>query len=261
MSKIIYKTSEEIELIRKSGDLLSRTLGELARIIQPGVTTKALDDLARTFIQDHGGSPAFLNYEGFPYSLCISINDKVVHGFPGDDTLKDGDIISVDGGVNLNGYISDSAYTFAVGEVSEAVKNLLSVTREALDAGIAEAVIGRRIGDISYAIEQTVLPHGYGIVKDLVGHGVGIHLHEKPEVPNFGRRGSGIKLEQGMVLAIEPMINLGRAGVRFWEDGWTVSTVDGKPSAHFEHTVAIAKGQSDVLTTFSYIQEVLDKNN
>lgn len=259
MSKLIYKSEEDIEQIRKSADVLSKTLAEIAKQIKPGVKTIDLDKLAFTFIQDHGGTPAFLNYNGFPYSLCISMNDQIVHGFPGTYELKEGDIISVDGGVVLNGYISDSAYTFAVGPVAPEVEQLLTVTKESLIKGVEQAVVGKRVGDISFAVQEHVRSYGYGIVKELVGHGVGIHLHEKPEVPNYGQRGKGTKLERGMVIAIEPMINLGKAGVRFWEDGWTVSTIDGKPSAHFEHTVAINKGKADVLTTFAYIEEVLNK--
>jgi len=259
MSKLIYKSEEDIEQIRKSADVLSRTLAEIAKEIKPGVKTISLDKLAYTFIQDNGGTPAFLNYNGFPYSLCISVNDQIVHGFPGPYELVEGDIISVDGGVVLNGYISDSAYTFAVGEVSAEVDQLLHVTKESLHKGVEQAVAGRRVGDISFAVQEHVNAYGYGIVKELVGHGVGIQLHEKPEVPNYGQRGKGTKLERGMVIAIEPMINLGKAGVKFWDDGWTVSTIDAKPSAHFEHTVAINKGKPDILTTFSYIEEVLNK--
>lgn len=261
MSKLILKTGEQIELIRKSADLLSRTLGELAKLIQPGVKTIDLDKVAYEFIHDHGATPAFLNYNGFPYSLCISVNDQIVHGFPGEYVLKEGDIISVDGGVVLNGYISDSAYTFAVGEVSPEVRRLLQVTREALDLGVAQAIVGRRVGDISYAVQEHIDKFGYGIVKELVGHGVGVELHEKPEVPNYGRRGNGPKLTEGMVIAIEPMVNLGRPGVKFWDDGWTVSTNDAKPSAHFEHTVAVSKGKADVLTSFSYIENYLNKKH
>jgi len=261
MSKIIYKSKEDIEGIRKSGDLLSRTLGEIAKEIKAGVKTKALDKIGRTFIQDHGAEPAFLNYSGFPFSLCISPNDQIVHGFPGEYVIKEGDIISVDCGVILDGFISDSAYTFEVGEVSAQVKQLLAVTKASLNLGIEQAVVGNRIGDIAYAIENHVDQFGYGIVRELVGHGVGIALHEKPEVPNYGKRGTGTKLSEGIVIAIEPMINLGKAGVKFWEDGWTVSTIDGQPSAHFEHTVAIAKGKADVLTTFAYVEEVLNKKD
>ncbi len=261
MSKVILKTGEQIEMIRQSADLLSRTLGELAKKIQPGVKTIELDKLAYEYIHDHGATPAFLNYNGFPFSLCISVNDQIVHGFPGDHVLKDGDIISVDGGVALNGYISDSAYTFSVGEVSAEVDKLLQVTKESLELGVAQAVVGKRVGDVSFAIQEHVDRFGYGIVKELVGHGVGIELHEKPEVPNYGRRGNGSKLIEGMVIAIEPMVNLGRPEVKFWDDGWTVSTIDAKPSAHFEHTVAVSKGKADVLTSFAYIENYLNEKH
>ncbi len=261
MSKIIYKTAEEIELIRQSAQLVSKTLGEVAKIVKPGVKTIELDRLAETFIRDNGGVPAFLNFHGFPYSLCISPNDQVVHGFPGEHVLTEGDLISVDCGVVLNGFYGDSAYTFAIGEVSDEVKSLMRVTQECLVKGVEKAVVGMRVGDIGFAVQQHAEAHGYGVVKELVGHGVGAKLHEKPEVPNYGKRGSGAKLEEGMVIAIEPMINAGKAGVKFWKDGWTVSTVDGKASAHYEHTVAVRKGVPDVLSTFSYIEEVLAKNN
>ncbi|WP_118193199.1 type I methionyl aminopeptidase [Albibacterium indicum] len=261
MSKVILKSKEQIELIRKSCDLLSKTLGELAKNIQPGIRTIKLDDIAREFIYDHGAKPAFLNYNGFPYSLCISVNDQVVHGFPGEYVLKEGDIISVDGGVVLEGYVSDSAYTFGVGEISEEVESLLRITKESLYIGIDQAVVGKRVGDISYSIQNHIEKYGYGIVKELVGHGVGVNLHEKPEIPNYGRRGNGIKLVEGMVVAIEPMVNLRKAGVKFWDDGWTVSTIDGMPSAHFEHTVAISKGRPEILTTFSYIEDILSKKH
>lgn len=257
MSKINYKSVEEIELIRESSLLVSKTLGEIAKVIKPGVKTIELNKLAETFIRDNKGVPAFLNYNGFPYSLCISLNDQVVHGFPGEHVLQPGDLLSVDCGVVLNKYYGDSAYTFAVGEVSDEVKTLMRVTKECLYLGIEKAVAGLRIGDIGYAVQEHAEKHKFGVVKELVGHGVGLKLHEKPEVPNYGKRGSGIKLEEGMVIAIEPMINAGRAGVKFWDDGWTVSTVDGKASAHYEHTVAVCKGKADVLSTFSYIEEVL----
>ncbi|MDN3579335.1 type I methionyl aminopeptidase [Mucilaginibacter flavus] len=262
MSKIIYKSAEEIELIRESALLVSRTHAEVAKIIGPGVTTIELDRLAETFIRDNGGIPAFLNYGGFPYSLCISLNDQVVHGFPGKHVLVEGDLVSVDCGAILNGFVGDSAYTFAIGEVSDTVKKLMRVTKECLDLGVAKAVVGMRIGDIGYAIQEHAEKNGFGVVKELVGHGVGVKLHEKPEVPNYGKRGSGIKLEEGMVIAIEPMINAGRAGVKFWDDGWTVSTVDKKASAHYEHTVAIGKGKPDILSTFDFVENVLkEKNN
>ncbi|WP_423148860.1 type I methionyl aminopeptidase [Rubrolithibacter danxiaensis] len=259
MPKINYKSAEQVEAIRKSSLLLSKTNAEIAKAIKPGVKTIELDKIAEAYIRDNGGIPAFLNHNGFPGSLCISVNDQVVHGFPGTYELKDGDIISVDCGVILDKYISDSAYTFPVGEVTSEVKKLLQVTQECLSLAIQKAVVGNRIGDIGFAVQEHAEKNGFGVVKELVGHGVGLKLHEKPEVPNYGKRGSGIKLEEGMVLAIEPMINLGRAGVKFWKDGWTVSTSDGKPSAHFEHTVAIKKGKADVLTTFEYIEEVLEQ--
>ncbi|RYY36362.1 MAG: type I methionyl aminopeptidase [Sphingobacteriaceae bacterium] len=261
MPKIHYKSAEEIELIRQSAQLVAKTLGEIAKVIGPGVTTLKLNELAETYIRDNGGIPAFLNFHGFPYSLCISLNDQVVHGFPSKKALVEGDMVSVDCGVILNKYYGDSAFTFAIGEVDETTKTLMRVTRECLDKGIEKAVVGMRIGDIAYAVQEHAEKHKFGVVKELVGHGVGLELHEKPEVPNYGKRGSGIKLEEGMVIAIEPMINAGRAGIKFWDDGWTVSTVDGKPSAHYEHTVAVKKGQADVLSTFSYVDDVLKEKN
>jgi methionyl aminopeptidase len=262
MPKIQYKSAEEIELIRLSSMLVAKTHGEVAKVIGPGVKTIELNKLAETFIRDNGGIPAFLNYGGFPYSLCISLNDQVVHGFPGQHVLTDGDLVSVDCGVILNKYYGDSAFTFAIGEVSDQVKKLMRVTRECLDLGIEKAVVGNRIGDIGYAVQEHAENNGFGVVKELVGHGVGLQLHEKPEVPNYGKRGAGIKLEEGMVIAIEPMINGGRAGVKFWNDGWTVSTVDGKASAHYEHTVAVKKGKADILSSFEYVDNVLkEKNN
>ncbi|MFD1630872.1 type I methionyl aminopeptidase [Pseudopedobacter beijingensis] len=259
MSKVIFKTAEEIELIRESSLLVSKTLAEIAKVIAPGVSTIKLNSLAEEFMRDNGAIPAFLNYHGFPYSLCISLNDQVVHGFPGKYELKDGDIVSVDCGVIKNKFFGDSAYTFAVGEISEEAKRLLQVTQECLRLAVDKAVTGNRIGDIAYACQEQAESNGFGVVRELVGHGVGKELHEKPEVPNYGKRGSGMKLQEGMVIAIEPMINSGKAGVKFWDDGWTVSTIDGKLSAHFEHTVAIAKGKPDILSTFSYIEEVINK--
>ena len=257
MSKINYKSVEEIELIRESSLLVAKTLGEIAKVIRPGIKTIELNKLAETFIRDNGGVPAFLNYSGFPYSLCISLNDQVVHGFPGKYELVEGDLVSVDCGVLMNKYYGDSAYTFAIGEVSEQVEKLMRVTKECLYLGIDKAVAGMRVGDIGAAVQEHAEKNGFGVVKELVGHGVGTHLHEKPEVPNYGRRGSGIKLEEGMVIAIEPMINAGRAGVKFWDDGWTVSTSDKKPSCHYEHTVAIRKGKDDILSSFAFVDEVL----
>ena len=259
MSKIIYKSAEEIELIRESSLLVSKTHAEIAKVIGIGVTTKYLNKIAEEFIRDQQAIPAFLNYHGFPYTLCISLNDQVVHGFPSNYELREGDIVSVDCGVIKNNYFGDSAYTFTIGNVAEETLKLLSVTKECLQLAIDKAIVGNRIGDIGYAVQEHAEKNGYGVVKELVGHGVGKMLHEKPEVPNYGKRGSGIKLEEGMVIAIEPMINAGRAGVKFWDDGWTVSTIDGKPSAHFEHTVAIKKGKADVLSTFKDIEEVLNK--
>jgi len=257
MSKINYRSAEEIELIRESSLLVSKTLGEMAKLIRPGIKTIDLNKHAETFIRDNGGVPAFLNYNGFPYSLCISLNNQVVHGFPSQHVLVEGDLVSVDCGVVKHKYYGDSAYTFAVGEVSETTKKLMQVTKECLILGVEKAVAGLRIGDIGFAVQEHAEKNNFGVVKELVGHGVGTRLHEKPEVPNYGKRGAGIKLEEGMVIAIEPMINAGRAGVRFWDDGWTVSTSDGKVSAHYEHTVAISKGKPDILSTFSYIEEIL----
>lgn len=259
MSKIYYKSPEEIELIRESSLLVSKTLAEVAKVIGPGITTKKLNDLAETFIKDHGAIPAFLNYNGFPYSLCISPNEQVVHGFPGEYVIQEGDLISVDCGVILNKYFGDSAYTFSIGEIDAEKQKLVEVTKECLRLAIEKAVVGSRIGDVGYAVQAHAEANGFGVVKELVGHGVGVQLHEKPEVPNYGKRGSGIKLEEGMVIAIEPMINAGTAGVKFWSDGWTVTSKDNRPSAHFEHTVAVKKGHADVLSTFSVIEEVLNK--
>lgn len=261
MSKIHYKNLEEIEKIRESDLLVSKTLAEVAKIIGEGVKTIQLNKLAEEFIRDHGGIPAFLNYNGFPYSLCISLNDQVVHGFPGEYVIKDGDIVSVDCGVVLNDFVGDSAYTFPIGNVDPETLRLLKVTKECLYLAIDKAVVGMRIGDVGYAVQEHAEKNGFGVVKELVGHGVGFKLHEKPEVPNYGRRGSGIKLEEGMVIAIEPMINGGKAGVKFWDDGWTVSTIDKKPSAHYEHSVAVKKGKADVLSTFQYIEEVLKQKD
>lgn len=254
---LYYKTNEEIEQIRLSSLLVSRTHAEVARVIAPGVTTLALDKIAEEFIRDNGGIPAFKGYNGFPFSLCISVNEQVVHGFPGKYELRDGDIVSVDCGVVMNGWFGDSAYTFAIGEVKPQVLNLLKVTKECLTKGIANAVVGKRLGDVGEAIQEHAEKNGYSVVRELVGHGIGKSLHESPEVPNYGKRGSGIKLQEGLVIAIEPMINLGKKGVRQEADGWTITTTDRQPSAHFEHTVAVKAGKPDVLSTFDYIEEVL----
>ncbi len=256
---IQYKTEDEIELLRKSSLLVGKTLAEVAKILKPGVSTKALDELAETYIRDHSALPGFKGYGGFPATLCISINDEVVHGIPGSRVIQDGDIVSIDCGTYKDGYYGDSAYTFAVGNVREEVRLLLQRTKESLYLAIEQAVVGKRVGDIGYAVQNYCEQFGYGIVRDLVGHGVGKNLHEKPEVPNFGRRGIGTKLKEGMVLAIEPMITLGDYNVKQDADGWTIRTVDGLPAAHFEHDVAIRKGKADVLSTFNYIEEVLKK--
>lgn len=258
---IIYKSSEEIELIRESSQLVAKTLAEVAKVIAPGVTTLALDKLAYEFISDNGATPAFLNYGGFPNSLCISPNEQVVHGIPGKYVIKEGDIISVDCGVIKNKYFGDSAYTFAIGDITEEQQKLLKVTQECLSIGIEHAIVGNRTGDIGFAIQDFAQKNGFGVVRELVGHGVGVALHEKPDVPNYGKKGTGAKLEEGMVIAIEPMINAGMASVKFWPDGWTVTTKDNKASAHFEHTVAIKRGKADILSTFSFIEEVLNQKS
>ncbi|TDH26857.1 type I methionyl aminopeptidase [Segetibacter sp. 3557_3] len=258
---IHYKTDAEIELMRKSNLLVSQAIAEVAGFLKPGVTTKQANDLAETVIRDNGGVPSFLNYRGFPFAACISVNDAVVHGFPTSDVLKDGDVVSVDLGVFMNNFHGDSAYTFALGEVDEAVLNLLRVTKASLYKGIEKAHHGNRIGDIAFAIQDyTEKVHGYGVVRELVGHGIGKSLHEDPQMPNFGKRGNGPKLKEGMVLAIEPMINLGVKEVFYDDDGWTVRTKDRKPSAHYEHSVAIRKSGADILSSFAGI-EVAEKSN
>jgi methionyl aminopeptidase len=256
---IIYKTDEEIEKIRKSSLLVGKTLAEVAKHIKPGVKTIDLDKLAEEFILDHNAKPAFKGYNGFPSTLCISINEQVVHGFPGKRELKDGDIVSVDCGTIMNGYYGDSAYTFSVGEVKPEIILLLNTTKESLYKGIEDAVAGKRLGDIGFEIQSYVESFGFSVVRDLVGHGVGKNLHEKPEVPNYGRRGSGIKLQDGLVIAIEPMINMGKYQVIQESDGWTIRTADRMPSAHFEHTVAVRKDRADILSSFVEIEEVINK--
>lgn len=257
---IPIKTNEEIEIQRKSSLLVGKTLAEVAKLIRPGVTTRELDQVADTFIHDHGAVPGFKGYGGFPAALCISVNDEVVHGIPGDRILKNGDIVSIDCGTLMNGFYGDSAYTFPVGEVNEEVLKLLERTKDSLYLAIEQTVSGKRIGDIGYAVQTYVEEFGYSVVRDLVGHGVGRNLHEKPEVPNYGRRGSGIKLKSGMVLAIEPMINLGVKEVIQDKDGWTIRTADAKPSAHFEHNVVVRNGKADILSTFEDIEKVLNIN-
>jgi methionyl aminopeptidase len=258
---VYYKTDEEIELIRESSLLVGKTLAEVAKAIKPGITSLDLDKIAEEFIRDNGAVPGFKGYNSFPNSLCISVNEQVVHGIPNVKELKEGDIISVDCGVLKNGFYGDSAYTFAVGEIKTELKKLLEVTKECLNKGVEMAVAGKRIGDISAAIQEYAEKNGFSVVRELVGHGLGRNLHEGPEVPNYGKRGRGMKLQQGLVLAIEPMINLGKKEVMQDKDGWTIITADKKPSAHFEHDVAIRNGKADVLSTFEYIEEVLKNKN
>jgi methionyl aminopeptidase len=256
---LYLKTDEEIGLLRESNLLVSRTLAELAALIKPGISTLYLDRIAETFIRDHGAVPAFKGYGGFPNTLCTSVNEEVVHGIPSDYILRDGDIISVDCGVILNGWYGDSAYTFEVGEVAPEVKRLLDYTKASLEEGVRKAVAGNRIGDISHAVQSKAESGGYTVVRELVGHGLGKKLHESPEVPNYGKSGTGPKMQKGLVICVEPMINAGSKETVQLRDGWTVRTADGKPSAHFEYAVAVDKDKADVLTTFEFIEEVLNK--
>ena len=255
---IYLKTPEEIALLRASNQLVGKTLAEVAKYIKVGVTTLELDKIAEDFIRTNGAVPGFLGYGGFPNTLCVSVNDQVVHGIPSNYALKEGDIVSVDCGVLQNGYYGDSAYTFCVGKVDEKVKKLLKITKESLSLGIDSAQHGNRIGDIGFAIQQHCQKAGFSVVRKLVGHGVGRNLHEDPEVPNFGKKGQGVLLKEGMVIAIEPMINMGNRDVVQEKDGWTIRTIDRKPSAHFEHTIAVRKGKAEILSTFDYIEEVLN---
>lgn len=254
---IHYKTSEEVLKIKESADILGRAHGEIAKHVKKGVKTSFLDKVAEEFIRDHGAVPSFKGYNGFPSSLCISVNEVVVHGFPSEYELKDGDIISIDCGVFHQGFHSDSAYTYPIGEVSPSVLALLRATRDSLYLGIDQAIAGNRIGDIGHAIQKFVEAKGYTVVRELVGHGLGRKLHEAPEVPNYGKKGSGPLLKQGMVIAIEPMINLGSRNIVQERDGWTIRTADRKPSAHYEHTVAIFEDRTEVLTTHKYIEEIV----
>jgi methionyl aminopeptidase len=256
---LYFKTDEEVGLLKESNMLVSRTLAEVARYIGPGVTTLYLDSIAETFIRDHNAVPAFKGYGGFPNTLCTSVNDEVVHGIPSNYKLKEGDIISVDCGATLNGWVGDSAYTFAVGEIKEEIRRLLDYTKASLEEGVKAAIAGNRVGDISYAVQSKAESGGYSVVRELVGHGIGRKMHEPPEVPNFGKTGTGPKMEKGLVICIEPMINLGRKETVQMRDGWTIKTADGKPSAHFEYAVAVNKGKANVLTTFKFIEEVLNK--
>lgn len=254
---IKIKTLEEIELMRESALIVSKTLGMLASEVKPGVTTLQLDGMAETFIRDHGAVPGFLGLYDFPNSLCMSPNAQVVHGIPNNTPLVEGDIISIDCGALKNGFYGDHAYTFEVGEVEAETKKLLQVTKESLYVGIREFKIGNRVGDVGYAIQQYTESRGYGVVRELVGHGLGREMHEDPEMPNYGKRGRGKKFVEGMVVAIEPMINLGTRRIKQLKDGWTILTADNKPSAHFEHDVAIIDGKPEILSTFAYIYEAL----
>lgn len=254
---IYLKTDEEIELMRESNRLVGMTHGELSKHIRPGITTLELDKIADEFIRDHGAVPSFLGYGGFPNSICTSVNDHVVHGIPNNIPLKEGDIVSIDIGTVKNEYNGDSAYTYCVGEVSDEIKKLLRVTRESLYIGIEQAKEGNRIGDIGNAIQTYCEKLGYTVVRELVGHGIGRKMHEAPEVPNYGRRGTGPLIKNGMCIAIEPMINMGSKNVVFESDGWTVRTKDRKPSAHFEHTIAVRNGKADILSTFEFIKDNL----
>ena len=260
--KIFLKTEDEIELMRRANQLVGKTLGELAKHIKPGVTTLQLDKIADEFIRDHGAIPTFKDFPNpygapFPASICTSVNDAVVHGVPNNETvLKDGDIVSIDCGTLLDGFNGDSAYTFCVGEVSEEVKKLLRTTREALYLGIENAVAGRHLGDISSAVQEHCEKEGYGVVRELTGHGIGREMHEDPQVPNYGRRGNGVMLKAGMCIAIEPMITMGDRNIYMMPDRWTIRTRDGKPAAHFEHTIAIRQGKAEILSSFDEIENI-----
>ena len=254
---VTIKSKKEIELMREAGKMLEEVHNKLADFIKPGISTLEIDQFGEKAIRDLGCVPNFLNYNGYPASICVSVNDEVVHGIPGDIVLKEGDIVSVDCGTYMNGFCGDSAYTFCVGEVDEEVRNLLKVTKEALYIGIQNAVQGKRIGDIGYAIQQYCESHSYGVVREFVGHGIGKEMHEDPQVPNYGKRGYGTLLKKGLCIAIEPMITLGNRQVIMERDGWTVRTRDRKCAAHFEHTIAVGAGEADILSSFKFIEEVL----
>jgi len=257
---ILIKTAEEIELMRRSNLLVSRTLAEVAKYIRPGISTGKLDRVAETYIRDHGAVPGFLGYQGYPKTLCTSVNSQVVHGIPSDKViLKEGDLVSVDCGVLLDGYYGDSAYSFEVDGVSEDIRSLLKTTRECLQLGVQQAVEGKRTGDIGHAVQRHAESNGFSVVREMVGHGLGRSMHEPPEVPNYGRRGTGPKLRKGMVICIEPMINMGRRQITQEPDGWTIRAADNLPSAHFELAVAVDKGKADLLSTFEYIEKVIHK--
>ena len=253
----LIKTSEEIELIRESAQLVSKTLGMLASEIKPGINTLYLDNLAESFIRDHKGVPGFLGLYDFPNTLCISPNSQVVHGIPNKEIIKEGEILSIDCGVLKNGYYGDHAFTFTVGEVDKEILQLLETTKQSLYVGIEQFKLGNRVGDVGYAIQNYNESKGYGVVRELVGHGLGKEMHEKPEMPNYGKRGTGKKFQEGMVVAIEPMINMGTPNINQLNDGWTILTRDNKPSAHFEHNIAIVNGKPKLLSTFDYIYDSL----
>lgn len=258
---IHYKSHAEAELIRESCKIVNDAIAHVASLIKPGISTMELNDKAEEYIRSQGATPSFKNYNGFPFACCISVNDAVVHGFPTTDKLKEGDVISVDVGAYKNKFHGDSAYTFALGKISDEVKQLMRITKESLYKGIEKAIVGNRVGDISFAVQDyTEKQHGYGVVRELVGHGLGHELHEDPQVPNYGKRGTGPKLKDGLVIAIEPMINLGGREVLNDKDGWTIRTSDGKPSAHYEHTVCVRKGKADILSSFESIEKAEKAN-
>ena len=257
---IYYKSEEEVELVRKSSLLVAKTHAEIAKLIKPGISSLELDQIAEEFIRDNGGEPAFKGYNGFPCTLCASPNEVVVHGIPNNEPINDGTILSIDCGVFMNGFYGDSAYTYEVGEVKKEIQMLLKVTKQSLYKGIENAVSGKRIGDIGYAIQEHAENNDYGVVREMIGHGIGKNLHESPEVPNYGRRGSGIKLKKGLVIAIEPMINMGTRDIMQHSDGWTITTLDKKPSAHFEHTVVVREGEAEILSSFKEIEEIIKLN-
>ncbi|MBB6499830.1 type I methionyl aminopeptidase [Pedobacter cryoconitis] len=257
---IIYKTEDEIKLMQISALLVSATIAEIAKILKPGLTTLQLDKIAGEFIADHQATPSFLNFHGYPYNITTSVNDAVVHGFPNDVPLRDGDIISVDVGAYKNGFHGDHAYTFIIGEVDQVILKLVRVTKESLYEGIKQAVVGKRVGDIANAIQVHTEKEGYGVVKELVGHGLGRDMHEDPQVPNYGRKGTGVMLKENMTLAIEPMINMGSRHIFTEEDGWTVKTEDGQPSVHFEHDVCVKKGQALILSDYAPIEKAEKAN-
>ena len=257
---IYYKSEEEVELVRKSSLLVAKTHAEIAKLIKPGISSLELDKIAEEFIRDNGGEPAFKGYNGFPCTLCASPNEVVVHGIPNNEPINDGTILSIDCGVFMNGFYGDSAYTYEVGEVQKEIQMLLKVTKESLYKGIENAISGKRIGDIGYAIQEHAENNDYGVVREMIGHGIGKNLHESPEVPNYGRRGSGIKLKKGLVIAIEPMINMGTRDIMQHSDGWTITTLDKKPSAHFEHTVVVREGEAEILSSFKEIEKIIKLN-